>query len=279
MTIFLLVLSIGVSTGASSWSNPSNKELAADAVRLGKLASKENLNGHTRDLALTHINQALKLNPKLDWLWYEKADILLKMEEDAEGLKCIAEAIRLSPRNSTFWYLQAYLYRYSGKKEEALASADQSLKLAPDNVDALGVRGRILFDLKRFAEAEAVYDKLIKLTPRSGIITHAQRMLVCKELHKWKKVIEDADYCLGCESGKILATFNLLLARAEAREQLKHYAKAVDDCHAALRLFKDDREPHKRLIRLYTLMGDKKRAAEETIALREIDEDMSPPAR
>lgn len=279
-TIFLAALIIvGTLPVARALEKNEKRGLNKDAVRLGKLAADEKANGQTRDAALTHINEALKLDPRNAWLWYQKADILQKMEEDAEGLKCIEEAIRLSPGNADYWRVKATLYRYNGKKNEALAAAEQALKLDPANQSALGVKGKTLCDLKRFAEAEAVYDQLVEqLGSRSGIVRTA-RMVVCKAQRKWSKVVEDADFCLQYKGAKLLAKFNWLLARAEAYEELKNYPKAVADCQAALGCFKDNREPHKRLIRLYTLMGDKKRAVEETAMLREIDEDMSPPSR
>lgn len=274
----LALISASALPPAQALDGAKKKGLANDAMRLGNLAADEKVNGETRDAALTHINQALKLEPKNHWLWYQKADILQKMEEDADGLKCIEEAIKLSPKNADYWQAKANLYRYSGKKQEALASIQQALKLDPENVNALGTSGKILCDLKRYAEAESVYDQLIKQVPDNNTV-RSSRLVVSKAQRKWSKVVEDANFCLQSKVSKVYPRYNVLLARAEAYEQLKNYPKAVADCHAALGCFKDDREPHKRLIRLYTLMGDKKRAAQETLALREIDEDLSPPTK
>jgi len=254
----------------------ANDTVSQEAIRLGKLAAREKNNGATRDSAMRHIEQALRLQPANHWLLYEKADILLKMEEDAEALKYIDQAIRISPSTSHYWSLKANLLRYRGRKEEALAAADQAAKLAPSDSDALAMQGKILFELKRYREAEAVFDTHLKLYPHGEVIRSA-RIIACKAQGKWQKVIDDATICLAAQKGKPIPTFGFLLHRADAYEQTKQYEKAVADCQVAAKSFQYDREPHKRLIRLYTLMGDKKRAAEEVKALREIDEDMSPP--
>lgn len=113
--IFLLALLALISASAlppaRALDGAKKKGLANDAMRLGNLAADEKVNGETRDAALAHISQALKLEPKNHWLWYQKADILQKMEEDADGLKCIEEAIKLSPKNADYWQTKANLYR------------------------------------------------------------------------------------------------------------------------------------------------------------------------
>jgi tetratricopeptide (TPR) repeat protein len=246
------------------------------AEMLGKMALRENERVQSRYKGMEHINEALKLEPKNPQLMYVKATILRKTEEDAEAMTYIREAIKLNPKAGAYWDLQSQLLRYAGKFEESLESANQAVKLAPQDDSFLVSKARILIKLRRFKEAEKVADQLVAKAPNFDMYRDI-RISAMVPQGKWNRVIEDASAFLKVNQNSKASCFDRLLIRADAYTNTKQYQKAVDDCQAAHKIFPDHRDPLKRLVNLYTLMGDKKRAEAALKRMKELDEELSPP--
>jgi tetratricopeptide (TPR) repeat protein len=68
-----------------------------------------------------------------------------------------AEAVKLDPRHDRAWARWGGALNFLGQQAEALEKFDEALRLRPDNVDAMGGRGRALFELKRYDEARAAF--------------------------------------------------------------------------------------------------------------------------
>ncbi len=256
----------------------SGSVLAAEskAEMLGKMALRENERVNSRYKAMEHINQALKLEPKNPQLMFVKASILRQSEEDAEAMTYIREAIRLNPRVGAYWDLQSQLLRYNGRFEESLKSANQAVKLVPQDYSFLVSKARILIKLKRYKEAEAIADKLVAKAPDFDMYRDI-RISAMVPQGKWNRVIEDVSAFLNVNQYNKASCFDRLQIRADAYMHTKQYQKAVGDCQAAHKLFPDQRDPLRRLVKVYTLMGDGKRAQATLKALNELDEELSPP--
>ncbi len=275
--IFFAALWIVLSSGALRINERSGCVLASEskAELLGRMALRENEHTSSRYKALEHVNEALKLEPKNPQLMYVKATVLRQTEEDAEAMTYIREAIKLNPKVAAYWDLQGHLLRYSGKFEEALASANQAVKLAPQVDSFLVAKARILIKLKRFKDAEVIGDQLVAKAPAFDMYRDI-RISALVPQGKWSRVIEDTSAFLKVNHNNLATSYDRLLIRADAYTQTKQYQKAVDDCLRAHKLFPDHRDPHKKLVKLYTLMGDGKRAQAELKSMNELDADMSP---
>lgn len=269
---------IFLSSGLVRISEHNGCVLAAEskAEALGKMALRENETVQFRYRAMEHVNQALKLEPKNPQLMFVKANILRKTEEDAEAMTYIKEAIKLNPKAGAYWDLQSQLLRYEGKLEEALESANQAVKLSPQDDSFLVSKARTLIKLRRFKEAEAVADKLVARAPNFDMYRDL-RISAMVPQGKWNQVIEDASAFLKVNQNSKASCFDRLLIRADAYTSTKQYQKAVDDCQSAHKIFPDHRDPLKRLVKLYTLMGDKKRAQTELKRMNDLDMELSPP--
>jgi tetratricopeptide (TPR) repeat protein len=275
--VFAAVAWILLSSGALRIDDRSGCVLARDskAEMLGNMALRENEHTSSRYKALEHVNEALKLEPKNPNLMFVKATVLRQTEEDSEALTYIREAIKLNPKVGAYWDLQGHLLRYGGKFEEALACANQAVKLAPQDDSFLVAKARILIKLKRFKEAEAIADQLVAKAPHFDMYRDI-RISAMVPQGKWNRVIEDASAFLKVNQNNAATSYDRLLIRADAYTNTKQYQKAVDDCLRAHKLFPDHRDPHKKLVKLYTLMGDPKRAQAEWKSMNELDADMSP---
>ncbi len=267
-----MLLSGGVILPAENQFAAVAKQSKAEA--LGEMALKENYHAKTRYQAMEHIKQALALEPNNPQLLYVKATILRLMEEDDEALVCIAQAIKLDPTNGLYWNVQAELLKYFGNFEKALESANLAVKLAPAEDSFQFSKARLLSKMMRYKESEAILDKLVAKNPKNDMFRDC-RILAVEPQQKWNKVIEDATVFLKTNNNHKVSWYLKYMIRANAYEKLKQYQNAVDDCCSAITLFPDRRDAHKKLVGLYTLMGDQKSAIAEQKLMNTLDEDMS----
>ena len=121
------------------------------------------------DKAREHFEAALKINPNHGPAKLGLAEILLTRGEADKAVKTADEVIKLQPNN-----LAAHLVRTMGlinigENEHARQELDFILKVSPNSTDAHFQLATLDFVEKRYKEAEAGYDYLIKANDPRGV--------------------------------------------------------------------------------------------------------------
>src|SRR5690606_13200413 len=114
---------------------------------------------------LAEYERAARLAPDAPEPLERRADYLFTLKRDGEAWKVLGglvEGKRATPEN----YLRlAKLQRRYRDEAAALASVEKGLKLAPENYDLLFLQWQLLTDAKRWGNALALYDRMLKAAP------------------------------------------------------------------------------------------------------------------
>ncbi|MCB1739252.1 MAG: tetratricopeptide repeat protein [Gammaproteobacteria bacterium] len=125
-----------------------------------------------------------------------------------------------------------------GEDEQVLQTLDAFLAKSPDNQQALLMRARVLMRERRFADAEAVFERLVELTPESGA---AYRGVALSQYAQGNIEAAVASYRRGLEAARVkeplLVDLGLVFERQErideAVDLYESYLKANPDSQVA----------------------------------------------
>jgi tetratricopeptide (TPR) repeat protein len=116
--------------------------------------------------AETAYYRALALDETDFKTWNNLAGLLFdRLEQPAEGVKCLAQAMKLDPGNQLGWANLAGMHGRLGRPREALECADRALALNPEMAEALLHRGRAGQALGRPEIVRAACEALGRLPP------------------------------------------------------------------------------------------------------------------
>jgi tetratricopeptide (TPR) repeat protein len=116
-------------------------------------------------------DDAIKNNPTSPMLHYNYGSDLMAVTEQVprqQAIPFVEEAarqfeatVKLEPTHDRSWTRWGGALVFLNKPKDALDKFAEALKLRPDNVDALGGRGRALFELGRLDEAQAAFNEAL----------------------------------------------------------------------------------------------------------------------
>jgi tetratricopeptide (TPR) repeat protein len=150
-------------------------------------------------------------------------------QDDATAIAEYTEAIRLNPSASLAHWNRGKLYQDDGKFEKALPDATRYLELDP-GLKAIAWRAHLHRALGKHEEAVADYGVAIGL--RSGDASlYADRAASYQALRRFEPAIADLTKALQLDPSA-----TRLHDRAQAHFDQKSYAKAIEDCNAAIML-------------------------------------------
>lgn len=253
---------------------PVNAQDKALAAKLADIASREFQERNTLHQALTHINQAIKLDQKSGNNYYIRAEVYKRMEEDELALNEINRAIELEPKEAYFYECKANIVLTLKNNKEALEAAEMAVKLKPDSVTRT-TRATVLIAMGKLQEAKAAFDKLVE-EDKNDFRARMRRVAVNKKLNCWQPVVEDMSFLMKRDSKNSFSYKTHFLERGIAYLRLKQYDKAEQDLRFALKVMPDHREVHQALLELYKTTKRAKEARAEEIYLSEMDEDIKP---
>ena len=221
------------------------------------------------DLALSDLNEAIRINPRDDRAWTMRGGLFLARGEAQRAINDFNEAIRLNPNDyyAVFQrgfayhsieeadkafedysrsialnekYITAHLnrgiilYTRRGEFDAAIADFGAALQLGPDNVNALTHRGVAYGAKGDFRSAFADLDHAIAIAPEFDKARY-YRALVHGLAGQPALALQDLDAVLRLD----LANIDALTMRARVYGQLLDNEKAVRDYSAALKIAPD----------------------------------------
>jgi len=194
----------------------STRGVPAPVERL--IAQGEVLHQEGRVLdALARAEQALALAPEAVEAWKQKGMILSDLSQDEAALRAFEQVNQLDPTDAIGRALAAIpLYR-QGQIERALETLDQAIAQAPRPQQAklYQVKGDMLWQVERYAEALAACELALPLAPQDASI-HASRgnALLRLErpteaLHAYTQALEHDPALIVAYVGKAMALLHL----------------------------------------------------------------------
>ena len=85
-----------------------------------------------------------------------------------EGETWGALAVQRFPRDTDLWNMRGVMLRQLKRFAEAIPVLEQAVKLAPNGASQMNNLGNVLMDSKQYARAEAIFTKLARKDPRSS---------------------------------------------------------------------------------------------------------------
>ncbi len=253
---------------------PVNAQDKALAAKLADMASREFQERNTLNQALTHINQAIKLDQRNGNYYYTRAEVYKNMEEDQLALIDINKALELVPTQAYFYETKTNILLSLKRNKEALEAADMAVKLKPDSLTRTA-RAMVLIAMGKFQEAKAAFDKLVA-EDKNDFRARMRRVAVNKKLNCWQPVVEDMSFLIKKDNKNSFSYKTHFFERGIAYLKLKQYDQAEQDLKFALKVMPDNREVHQALLELYKTTKRTKEARAEESYLSEIDDDIKP---
>lgn len=144
--------------------------------------------------ALEDCNVALKTDPRHQPGYEIRGLIFQNLHRYSEALADGQRLIQLAPQKREGYAISSTANMYLNHPDEALADLDICIKLKPEDDISLNNRGTILYNKRRFSEAQIDYSKAIELNPKGSY--YLNRSFCYFELGDLAKAKTDAQMAL-----------------------------------------------------------------------------------
>lgn len=206
-------------------------------------ALEEAKKGNNAD-ALDYLSKEVSENPNNGYAHMTMAILQADAENYNEAMTSINLAIKKLPKKDKEYKGRAYasrahLYAVAGDTIMALADFNQAIRINSDDEDVYEAFGQILYELRRYDEADAIYRRIVSINPTSvmgymGMGRDAYAMGNYEEaIRQYDNVIKMYD---DYSSGYAF--------RAESYLKLGKYIEAIDDITKSLSIDNDAKAHH-----------------------------------
>lgn len=234
----LLTLIALVSISIVSLAQPQGKQ-SYNFTRALEEAKK----GNNAD-AMDYLSKEVSENPNNGYAHMTMAILQADAENYNDAMTSINLAIKKLPKKDKEYKGRAYasrahLYAVAGDTIMALADFNQAIRVNPDDEDVQEAFGQMLYELRRYDEADAIYRRIVSINPTSvmgymGIGRDAYAVGNYEEaIRQYENVIRMYD---DYSSGYAF--------RAESYLKLGKYIEAIDDITKSLSIDNDAKAHH-----------------------------------
>lgn len=162
----LLTLFALVSISSVSFAQPQGKQ-SYNFTR----ALEEAKNGNNAD-AMDYLAKEVRENPNNGYAHMTMAILQADAENYNDAMTSINLAIKKLPKKDKEYTGRAYasrahLYAIAGDTITALADFDKAIRINPDDEDVQEALGQMLYELKRYDEADNAYRRIMAINPTS----------------------------------------------------------------------------------------------------------------
>lgn len=201
--------------------------------------------------ALTQLDAALKLAPRLPDAHVARGDALARLRRFEEAIVAYDSALAIRPVHADSWKCRGVALNGLRRIAEALACYDRALGLKPDFVEVHALRGAALAELRRFDEAYAAIDAALALAPDSATAFVARGNMLFNS-GRTEEALTCFERALECSPGEIDGWIN----RAAALGRLRRFDEAAASFDAALARYPDCAEAMFQRSAMRLLRGD-----------------------
>jgi Flp pilus assembly protein TadD len=128
------------------------------------------------DVAEQAIREALRLDPQESKFYAALADQLIESGQWAAAATVAREGLTLDPVHEYLLYARAMITWADQHPNIALEQADEGLGIIPESSQLHSLRGAILLELGRKADAIASLQEALRLEPRNALAEHHLRI-------------------------------------------------------------------------------------------------------
>ena len=205
--------------------------------------------------ARTELQQLVQKNPGFLDAQVSLADILNRMGSFAEAVEHAEAAVEIDPRNYRAQMLLGTSLMQAGELDRASTVLGNLSRQVPDSVDVRIQIARLDIQKKSFADAEAVYNKILKSNPGE---VRAIAGLVDIDLAQ--KHPEQALARLHQELNRSHGSSPILFLTAVTAVRCGKFGEAIDDLQRLADKTPDSIDPQIELANVWRLRGDYPRA-------------------
>ncbi|MDB9348060.1 tetratricopeptide repeat protein, partial [Nodularia spumigena] len=140
--------------------------------------------------AVTAFEQAIEQKPSFIYLAYYGKGLALDSDKKyPEAIAAFEQAVKTNPNFLAAWLSLSVSHQKFNQFQQALVAIETAIQKQPKNPNLYNEKWGILYDLKRYVEAEAAINEAIKLSPRAAFYTN--RGLNYSEQKKWELALAD----------------------------------------------------------------------------------------
>lgn len=186
--------------------------------------------------ALKNVEKALELNRNSVNAHLLAAEINMNSdaEKRADALSHMDEAIKLNPKNPGFFINRAFLRHKQDDYFGAMSDYDYAIQLDPDNFVAHYNRAMLCTEVRDFDKALADFNEVIRINPNEHRTLY-NRAIVYREKHDYKNALADISKVI--ESFPTLAAAYFL--RYDIKRSMGDRSSAQRDLDKSLALAKE----------------------------------------
>lgn len=157
--------------------------------------------------AILRFDEAIKLNPKYEVVWANKANALFLMKKYDESFECYKEWSNLRPKLAVAWEGLGKCCILKGNFDEALDYFEKASQFGPEIWSVWDNKGRALYYQKKFGDAIRSFTKSIELKNDNYDALKFRGICFAQTKQK-QKAIEDFDKILSNNPNDSDALYN-----------------------------------------------------------------------
>jgi tetratricopeptide (TPR) repeat protein/S1-C subfamily serine protease len=188
------------------------------------------------DEAVATFERVTKLNPDYYQAWWQQSNILVFKKKYPEALAAVNKAIELNSQQASndrpkdfILYINKGNILYQLKRyQEAEVAFTEAIKLKPSELAYVN-RGAVRTQLKQYSEAIADYNRAIAINPQYSE-AYVNRGVVHEELKQYSEAITDYNRAIAINPQLAETYYN----RGNVRKELKQYSEAIADYTKAI---------------------------------------------
>ncbi len=189
--------------------------------------------------ALADFDQLLIMGEEKAQIYNGRGIAHYRLGQQREAIEDFSRAIQLDAGLVEAYYNRANLYYDLRNTKRAIADFSRAIELSPDFAGAYYMRGVCYSNLKKYKIAEADFNYCLLLDPQHARALNNRATILLATGNVFE-AIKDYNQAIALQP----LDARLYANRAKARERMKLYDAALEDCQTALRLESDNDEWH-----------------------------------
>lgn len=174
-------------------------------------------------LAVQMFNEALKIDPKFIFAWFNNGKSLTHLGQIDDALKCYDQAIDLNNSFKEAWYNKGYVYNLTNNNKKALECYNKALYIDPEFNIALVQKIITLLNLKEFKLVSEEADKYIEKDYHNYVIWY-DKGVALNYLGKYQEAMTCFDTAIELKADYVEA----LAAKGYLHGTMKEYVKELE---------------------------------------------------
>ncbi|TCR61684.1 tetratricopeptide repeat protein [Bosea sp. BK604] len=155
------------------------------------------------DEAIKTYGETIAADEKLSSIPYgNRAWLLIEKGRYDEAIKDVQRALHGSPKNAQAFYVRGVAQFHRDNVAAALRDIDRALTLGRERtVSVVNYRGRVLLRMKRYREAAAEFDEVVRRDPKA-LYGYYNRALAAEGMQRWDEALQLYIKALEVEPGE-----------------------------------------------------------------------------